>query len=342
MQTEDLDHDAILESGDPDAIAKLLEGLDDDFEFTTDKEDEASDELAEGEASSAEVSEDKVAKDVVNQEAETQEEAGSDPAAAKGFVESKNGQHKIPYSVLEEERTRAIAAEQQLNDLKNQQGKMSRHLEQLTKQLEQNGLDPETLPEDFKLTDELRTQMLEDFGPAGKALIAMYERAELTSAQIAQHQSTAAQAPIASNDPVEAAIVGNNALNAWRDGYSKGDSPELWEYAVKMDSQLKEDPAWRNKSLDERFAEAARRTEGAFGISSQTSTDSQHKIDAAIKKAEEDLPAPVSLSDMGVGATSPEKSLTDRLIDMDADDQLAALEKMNPAEREKMLAQLDF
>ncbi|MGY8873090.1 MAG: hypothetical protein ACKVJE_21915 [Pseudomonadales bacterium] len=342
MQTEDLDHDAILESGDPDAIAKLLEGLDDDFEFTTDKEDEAGDELAQGEASSADVVEEEAAKDDVSQEAETQEEAGSVPADAQGFVESKNGQHKIPYSVLETQRNRATTAEQELNDLKKQQEKQSRQLEQLTKQLEQNGLDPEALPEDFKLTDELETQLLEDFGTAGKAMIAMYKRAEITAAQISTQQPAQQPAPIASDSPVEAAIAGNNSLNAWRDGYSKGESPELWEYAVQMDTQLQEDPAWSNKSLDERFAEAARRTEGAFGISSQPNTDSQHKIDAAIKKAEQDLSPPTSLSDMGAGATSPDKSLADRLTEMDADDQLAALDKMSAADRDKVLAQIDF
>ncbi len=344
MQTDDLDIDEILESGDPEAMSALLEKLDDDLEFSTEnKADEVGDELAAGETSSAEGEEGEVTKDDVKAEPEVEATPDVDEAQTddERYIESKNGQHKIPYSVLEQVRQRAADAEKELQYLHDRQAKQERQLQALTQQLEENGLDPEELPEDFKLTDELKAQILEDHGPVGKAMVAMYEQLAMTRTQIANNPATPSTSTSV-DDPVEAAILENDSLKEWRDGYTNGESPELWEYAVAMDKQLRTDPVWRNKSLDERFAEAVRRTESTFHITSKAPSNSQHKIDTAIKKAEETAQPPASLSDLGNGETSPEKSLTDQLLEMDVDDQLAALEKMSEAQRDQVLAALDF
>ncbi|KFN19068.1 hypothetical protein JM66_11910 [Aeromonas bestiarum] len=51
----------------------------------------------------------------------------------------------------------------------------------------------------------------------------------------------------------------------WRDK-----DQDRFDFAIIVDEKLQADPAWQSKSLDERFAEAARRTKLAFGDAVET------------------------------------------------------------------------
>lgn len=62
------------------------------------------------------------------------------------------------------------------------------------------------------------------------------------------------------NNEVMNALYRTKYLRDWYD--SKNDK---FNYAVDIDDKLKSDPAWSNKTLDERFAEATRLTRIHFG-----------------------------------------------------------------------------
>ena len=345
----------ILDSGDPEQIEAALAQLEETEEGFTikdeasatdaDAQDDAAKELAGQDADAA--TKDNAAQD--ENQAGAEDAQGGEGAA---YIEGKHGNGKIPYAVLEAERKRSQDAERQNRELEQKLAEQSekdaraeRQLEMLTNQLEKNGLDPETLPEDFKLTDELKQQLVDDFGDAGKAMVALYARMDQVGVTSqSQPGANQTQEGASSGNPVMDAIARNDVLEGWR----TGTDTDHWKTAVTIDQQLQKDPKFANASLDDRFAEAVKRTQLAFGESvdaggaGKDSLSNTNKLDAAVEEAENNAALPASLSSMGVGGASSEKSLAEQLVDMSEDEMTAKLESMPASQREAVLADLGF
>ncbi|EFK6277246.1 hypothetical protein A8W96_005579, partial [Escherichia coli] len=71
-------------------------------------------------------------------------------------------------------------------------------------------------------------------------------------------------------------------LKTWQES-----DPDRFSVAVSIDGKLQNDPAWKDKTLTERFAEVARRTQVAFGEVSESSADNQADKTDIRKTAEE-------------------------------------------------------
>lgn len=65
-----------------------------------------------------------------------------------------------------------------------------------------------------------------------------------------------------SGNPVADAMNAVPDLKSWQD-----QDPDRFTLAVHIDTNLQNDPAWKDKSLTERFAEVAKRTKAAYGES---------------------------------------------------------------------------
>ncbi len=158
---------------------------------------------------------------------------------------AKSGQHTIPYDVLELARSENKALREQLYS--SQQAQVER--DKLQAVLEKHGINPDAEPD--QLSQDEVDQLAKDFPEIGKAMAAMARKIQLL-------EQPAVVQPAA--NPVQAALQAVPDLMDWRDK-----DQDRFDFAIIVDEKLQVDPAWQGKSLDERFAEAARRTKLAFG-----------------------------------------------------------------------------
>ncbi|EKN4067931.1 hypothetical protein NUF56_000598 [Yersinia enterocolitica] len=174
----------------------------------------------------------------------------------KGIL-SKDGQHVIPYDVLVAER-----AEKQRLAGTNQQtatelAEAKRQLAALTRQINSAGMQPVPLPEKAQVTPEQINFIRENFPEMAAVLDTVVQKIDyLQQGQPAQatHQP--------SGNPVADAMNAVPDLKSWQD-----QDPDRFTLAVHIDTNLQNDPAWKDKSLTERFAEVAKRTKAAYGES---------------------------------------------------------------------------
>ena len=172
-------------------------------------------------------------------------EQGSEGVAEpEKVILAKSGQHTIPYEVLEQARNEAKQLREQL--AQSQQAQAER--DKLAAVLEQNGIELDTSDPD-SIDVAAIEELAQDYPDLGKPLAAI--------ARKLQKLEQPAQPAI---NPVQAALQAVPDLVSWREK-----DQDRFDFAIIVDEKLQADPAWQGKSLDERFAEAARRTKLAFG-----------------------------------------------------------------------------
>ncbi|WP_421323206.1 hypothetical protein [Aeromonas veronii] len=169
-------------------------------------------------------------------------------SAPEKVVMAKNGQHTIPYEVLEQARNETKQLREQLAQA--QQARAER--DKLQALLEKNGIDPSVDPDN--ISKEELEQLAQDYPDIGKALMAVASKLDKLEPQAAPQQVQP------SANPARDAMQTIPDLVAW----SNSDQ-DRFDMALAIDERLQADPAWSNKPLAERFAEVARRTKLAFG-----------------------------------------------------------------------------
>ncbi|MGU5837705.1 hypothetical protein [Aeromonas caviae] len=172
------------------------------------------------------------------------EQGGEGVAEPEKVILAKSGQHTIPYEVLEQARNEAKQLREQL--AQSQQAQAER--DKLAAVLEQNGIELDTSDPD-SIDVAAIEELAQDYPDLGKPLAAI--------ARKLQKLEQPAQPAI---NPVQAALQAVPDLVSWREK-----DQDRFDFAIIVDEKLQADPAWQGKSLDERFAEAARRTKLAFG-----------------------------------------------------------------------------
>lgn len=175
------------------------------------------------------------------------EREGEAAKAPEKVILAKSGQHTIPYDVLEQARNENKALREQLG--KSQQAQAER--DKLQALLEKHGINPDADPDQLDLKEV--EQLAQDYPEIGKALTSMANK-------IHRLEQPAAQPVQPATNPVQAALQAVPDLVDWRDK-----DQDRFDFAIIVDEKLQVDPVWQGKSLDERFAEAARRTKLAFG-----------------------------------------------------------------------------
>ncbi|BCR29895.1 hypothetical protein KAM448_05750 [Aeromonas caviae] len=176
------------------------------------------------------------------------EQGGEGVAEPEKVILAKSGQHTIPYEVLEQARNEAKQLREQL--AASQQAQAER--DKLQALMEKHGINPDVDPDD--ISQEELAQLAQDYPDLGKSIAAIASKL-----QRLEQQAAPQPVPLAIN-PVQAALQAVPDLMSWREK-----DPDRFDFAIIVDEKLQADPAWQGKSLDERFAEAARRTKLAFG-----------------------------------------------------------------------------
>lgn len=182
-----------------------------------------------------------------NEQANT-EQGGEGATEPEKVILAKSGQHTIPYEVLEQARNEAKQLREQL--AQSQQAQAER--DKLQALMEKHGINPDVDPDD--ISQEELAQLAQDYPDLGKSIAAIASKL-----QRLEQQAAPQPVPLAIN-PVQAALQAVPDLMNWREK-----DQDRFDFAIIVDEKLQADPAWQGKSLDERFAEAARRTKLAFG-----------------------------------------------------------------------------
>ncbi|MGU5532151.1 hypothetical protein ACV1D8_15960 [Aeromonas caviae] len=182
-----------------------------------------------------------------NEQANT-EQGGEGATEPEKVILAKSGQHTIPYEVLEQSRNEVKVLREQL--AASQQAQAER--DKLQALMEKHGINPDVDPDD--ISQEELEQLAQDYPDLGKSIAAIARKLQKLEPQVAPQQ---VQPTL---NPVQAALQAVPDLVSWREK-----DQDRFDFAIIVDEKLQADPTWQGKSLDERFAEAARRTKLAFG-----------------------------------------------------------------------------
>lgn len=339
--TDTMTFDEAIASGDPDAIDAAIAA-------------EAGEDLgaveqqgSEGDNPSDEVIKQEVVLENDDDNAglpseEITDEPGGDAVAAdddtEKVVKAKDGKHEIPYAVLEGQRKLVTDTQKALNQSNTTAAELQEKLDESNKQLtalkgalEKNGVD---LPKDFSnLTAEDLDEIADQYDEVGPIIKALHNQVQKLSEKT---QPEVTDTP--SEHPSMIAVKNNADLNGWMN-----DDPDRWGYATSIDDTLRQDPTWKDKPLQERFEEAAKRTKAAFGdITSSELAPGQVKNEAQarIDEADAKQAPPTSLSEMGK-PSGQERSAIERLADIDDPNELHDRLEQNPALLDQIYAQLE-
>ncbi|HDL7057588.1 TPA: hypothetical protein PXM42_002275 [Yersinia enterocolitica] len=262
----------------------------------------------------------------------------------KGIL-SKDGQHVIPYDVLVAERTekqRLMGTNQQTA---TELAEAKRQLAALTRQINSAGMQPVPLPEKAQITPEQINDIRDDF----PGMAAMFDTLVQKIDYLQQGQpAQASHQP--SGNPVTDAMNAVPDLKSWQD-----QDPDRFTLAVHIDTNLQNDPAWKDKSLTERFAEVAKRTKAAYGESvepvqqqqattitataaTQTTADVQRIAAEKLAAATAATQVPGSPSDLGVTTTHTASPL-EQAANASPDQLQAMFAGMTDAQIEALLEQ---
>ena len=246
------------------------------------------------------------------------EQDGESAKAPEKVILAKSGQHTIPYDVLEQARNENKALREQLGQ--SQQAQAER--DKLQALLEKHGINPDADPDQLDLKEV--EQLAQDYPEIGKALTSMANK-------IHRLEQPAAQPVQPATNPVQAALQAVPDLVDWRDK-----DQDRFDFAIIVDEKLQVDPVWQGKSLDERFAEAARRTKLAFGDAVETAPPP-----AKVPSKEAEKPAdfiPSSPSVLGQTHQAPATGVA-RYGSMSQADLTAEMGAMTDAQIEELLEQ---
>lgn len=261
---------------------------------------------------------------------------GTGADAPKG-VQAKDGEHIIPYSVLEREREARTRAEAMLQA-------QAAELERLAAGGKPAG---EGQGDAVQFSEEDLTQLDQDLPGVAKVIRAQQATIDklMGTVQTLQQEHVVEQTvkQEAAKDSIEAAIEANQDLRAWRE------DPTMWNRAADLDGVLREDPAWKDRPVAERFAKVAETVKALYGApatpqpaaSPQQNTQQAltAKADAAIAAADKAANVPRSLGDIP-GGVPPAVDEASAWLEKTPTQMQADMLRLTPEQSEALLDRL--
>lgn len=308
-----------MASGDLDALDALLDQFDDVEEV---------DEVTEPAAKPKEKVESTVTT-TAEGEGNSDKTNSDDSTAAEPerVVLSKDGKHTIPYEVLENARNRAQKLEQENQQLQAITGERDK----LQALLEKHGIDMNAEDLDGKTDDELQ-ELADDFPVVGKVIAKQAQKIQELEGKLNQQQSE--PAANSAKTAVVQAFESIPELVSWQ----AGDKDRL-EYAVAKDAELMSDPIWQDKPVRERFLEAVRRTQSAFGDKPSAQPGQQQQR----KQAKQGDGLPNSPSELGNSVReSSAKGTPEYYASLSPDELQREMLGMSPDAIDQLLRSIDY
>lgn len=243
-----------------------------------------------------------------------------DDTAARG-VASKDGKHIIPYEVLAAERAEAQRLKEELAQMRS----AADERDKLQSLLKKHGI--EHTADNPELSMEQIEQLAEDYPDVGGVLVGIARKL---------HAMEQAAAPPAAN-PVLDALDAVPDLKAWQDG-----DPDRFTFAITVDDKLKSDPAFADKPLAERFAEAARRTKAAFGDATEEKAPPPPAAKVKAEPEKEQDAIPNSPSSIGASNRHSVDGSAEQLAGLSHNELNARMASMTPAQIDALLSSVDY
>lgn len=325
---------ALLDSGNPDDIDKALKYLEENKEDVT-AEPSSGDQGAEQTAADK-------GTDVITASSAAEE------AAPKGIT-SKNGEHVLPYEVLEKERREKQEMQRQLDELKRQSqdsqnmadqvAAMNKKVELLQGQLTKHGIKPAELAEELQITED-ELELLTEYGEVGEVSAKLARKYAALEKQLqsltGQMHTAPAQAPAPTDDNADVHGDVHKAIAATEGLPEVMADPKLRAQAVALDEKLQADPAFANKPLTARFAEVMKRlAPQIIGAKGPRGNDKQN--------ADMDEFAPPHSLNGIVGATDDVNApLSQRLSGLPEEQIQHQLSRMTEAEQKQLMAEIGW
>jgi len=291
-----------MSTTDPEELAKVFAQLE-DGETLNEKVPEKSD-------PNPQVTDDQTKNDpAIVEPQQAKQDQGQEPQG----VATKDGKHVIPYTVLKSERDRASRAEQAAREAQERIAALEQQLQSGNQGAKEGERARTSQPAaESDLSDEDLEALKEDFPTVYKGLIALKAQAAALEAKLSPVQETVRNAEAeqarSAQETVQDAIDSVPKL-----AHVQASDHEAFELAKQFDATLRNQAAWANKPLSERFAKAIEMVEATLGPielpgsparASQPSAEDLKK--AALAKAAQAAKAsrsdvPTSLSEFPAG-----------------------------------------
>ncbi len=303
--------DAAMASGDLDALDALLDQYENGEEELDASTTPETTEKVESTATTA-----------AAEEGDTSSEGNED---GDRVVLSKDGKHTIPYEVLENQRKRAQALEAENQQLKA----IAAERDKLQAALDKNGIQLTAEEVEGKTDDEL-AELMEDFPAIGKVFAKYSNRINELEGRLAEK----AQPETNAKNEVMTAFESIPELVSWKEG----DQDRL-DYAIARDAELMSDPIWQAKPVRERFQEAVRRTQSAFGDKVSQPAQQQKQQ----KQAAKPDGLPNSPSDLGTSVRETStKGTPEYYASLSQSELQREMASMTPDAIDKLLQAMDY
>jgi len=234
-----------------------------------------------------------------------QQEAAAAPEQGDAVVQAKDGKHVIPYQVLQQERERAIRAEQMVRDL-------TAKLE-LDQAAAQQGKATKSLDLNEIVDEQLLEQLREEAPDVASRMDNLIALAKSLSEQVDAGRPAAVEAETARREQqVQALVTVEDTIQSIpKLAHLRATDPAAFNEIAEIDSMLRTRPAWKDKPLSERFDAAVRMFEverGTIELPSQAKAaagqqpaDQAARVAQAVAAATAQASGPSTLSDIPGG-----------------------------------------
>lgn len=270
--------------------------------------------------------------------------AAAAPQEGEAVVLARDGKNVIPYQVLQQERERAIRAEQMVRDLTTK-------LEQ-DQAAAQQGKATKSLDLDQIVDEQLLEQLREEAPDVARRMDNLIGLAKSLSEQVDAGRPAAEEAEAARREQQVQALVTveDTIVSIPKLAHLRTTAPAEFNEVATIDAMLRAKPAWQDKPLAERFGAALRMYEAEHGAielpdpataaAGKQPADPAARVAEAVAKAKAEASGPSTLSDIpgGQPAAASEadaiaalsgSALTDRFMNMSPDEIEAQLARLS-------------
>ncbi|WP_182341904.1 hypothetical protein [Comamonas koreensis] len=278
-------------------------------------------------------------------------EGEGDEHTADG-IQSKNGKHVLPFTVLAGEREQRQAAQRERDEINAKYQQAQTELEQLRAKQNSTPGDADTeraaelMDKAGDLTDAELLELKEDFPTVYKAVAKLQSVGKSLEEQFANkvdpmQQAYASAQERQANQQREAVQEAIDTVPKL--AHIQANDPAMFAVAQQFDVLLVQQAAWKDKPMAERFAKAVEMAESSTGKTIDLGTTKAGAADlkaAAVAKAKEQhSEMPASLQQFPAGA-APKETAIDEIQNLSAAQIAQKLQSMSPAEQAAYFAKL--
>ena len=265
----------------------------------------------------------------------------TEPETEADGVATRDGKHVIPYAVLRSERERATRAEQMVREAMERVAQLEARLGSAGQSAPQGaniGENARAETEMPALSDEDLVALKEDFPTVHKALMVSIAQQKALESKL-QPVEERVYGYVREREQTMAATVQETIDQIPKLAFMQANQPEAFALASQFDAVLREQPAWADKPLSERFARVTAMVESALG--EVRLPDEKKAAETPVKNPEDLARAARQLAEKTAQAPSVPTSLSDFPAGQAAaQDEHEAAERLSPLQLAEKFSRL--